>query len=192
MRALGLAPAEFLPFSASFARFVPRYLDWLGAQEGEGVAYVAGELPREVRPWAGVDPRLEALTLRGRIDRVDQAPAVRVLIDYKTGSLAGLKAKVAEPLEDTQLAVYAALMQEDGGDAMLAAQYLALDDAKGIAAVEHPEVECSAALLLDGLGGDLRALADGAPLPALGEGLACAYCEMRGLCRRDDWESAAL
>lgn len=190
MRALGLAPAEFLPFSASFARFAPRYLEWLGEQERTGVVYAAGELAREVQPWGGADPRLAELRLRGRIDRVDEAPTARVLIDYKTGSLAGLKAKVAEPLEDTQLAVYAALMQGEG--AALAAQYLALDDAKGIAAVEHPEVERSAALLLDGLGGDLRALADGAPLPALGEGLACAYCEMRGLCRRDDWESAAL
>ena len=27
---------------------------------------------------------------------------------------------------------------------------------------------------------------------ALGEGLACAYCEMRGLCRRDDWDEVAL
>ncbi|HEX2011473.1 MAG TPA: PD-(D/E)XK nuclease family protein, partial [Roseateles sp.] len=195
MQALGLAPAEFLPFSASFARFAPRYLAWLQEQEGAGLAYAAGELAREVRPWADIDERLSGLLLRGRLDRVDLSADARVLIDYKTGSLKGLKDKVAEPLEDTQLAVYAALMRGadvPAGPSALAAQYLALDDAKGIAAVEHSEVEHSAAVLLEGLRGDLRALADGAPLPALGEGLACAYCEMRGLCRRDDWESMAL
>lgn len=191
MRALGLSPAEFLPFSASFARFAPRYLAWLAEQEAAGRHYQAGELDREVHPWPE-DERLSGLRLRGRIDRVDLAGDTRLLVDYKTGSVAGLKAKVAQPLEDTQLAVYAALMQGAGEGAALAAQYLALDDAKGLAAVEHPEVDRSAAVLLAGLREDLLALAEGAALPALGEGLACAYCEMRGLCRRDDWDEVAL
>jgi ATP-dependent helicase/nuclease subunit B len=26
-------------------------------------------------------------------------------------------------------------------------------------------------------------------MPALGEGQACAYCEARGLCRRDQWST---
>jgi ATP-dependent helicase/nuclease subunit B len=30
-------------------------------------------------------------------------------------------------------------------------------------------------------------IAQGAPLPALGEGMACEYCAARGLCRKDFW-----
>jgi len=194
MQALGLSAAEFLPFSASFARFVPLYLAWLAEQEAAGVHYAAGELEREVLPWAG-EATLAGVKLRGRLDRIDVAPAARVLLDYKTGSVKGLKDKVAVPAEDTQLAVYAALMQgaeQPAGPAALEALYLALDDAKGIAAVPHPDVQDSAELLLWGLRQDLAALHEGAPLPALGEGMACAYCEMRGLCRRDDWTDLAL
>ncbi len=204
MQALGLSAAEFLPFSASFARFAPTYLQWLSAQEAQGQRFAAGELDRVVHPWATVEPALAALALRGRLDRVDDGPEGRWLLDYKTGSVKGLKDKVADPLEDTQLAVYAVLM--GGADAAstapvdralapdgrpLRAQYLALDDAKGPVAIEHEDVESTAAVMLDGLGSDLMAIRRGDPLPALGEGVACEYCEMRGLCRRDDWEGAA-
>jgi hypothetical protein len=34
-------------------------------------------------------------------------------------------------------------------------------------------------------------LRSGAPLPANGVASACAYCEMRGLCRQGSWEEAA-
>ncbi|WP_343606614.1 PD-(D/E)XK nuclease family protein, partial [Roseateles sp.] len=284
MRELGLAPAEFLPYSASFARFLPAYLDWLAERESEGQRFERGEVDRRVRPWAGIEPALEDLALLGRIDRVDGSPEGQLLVDYKTGSVKGLKDKVANPLEDTQLAVYAVLMGQgraeaagphprplpqagegvpgagdaledplsrtagegrgeghsgshaplpkagegasgagvapqagvgvpgagdaledslsrmagegrgeghSGSHAPLRAQYLALDDSKGITPIEHEDVATTAAVMLDGLRGDLMAIHAGDPLPALGEGVACAYCEMRGLCRRDDWEGAA-
>lgn len=193
MRELGLAPAEFLPYSASFARFVPAYLGWLAQREGEGQRFERGEVDRRVMPWADVEPALAGLTLLGRIDRVDGVDGGRLLVDYKTGSVKGLKDKVANPLEDTQLAVYAVLMGSGHAEAAgpLRAQYLALDDAKGIAEIEHEHVHDTAAVMLDGLRRDLMAIHGGEALPALGEGVACAYCEMRGLCRRDDWEGAA-
>jgi len=177
------APAgeDFLPYAASFARFAPRYLDWLAAAEQGGQRFADGELDAEIRPFADA---VAGVAIRGRIDRVDSGDAnVEVLIDYKTGSLADLKRRVATPLEDTQLAVYAALRP-----AATRAGYLALDDKDGIAFVEHPEVRRSAARVLDGLGADLAALHGGAPLPALGEGAACDYCAVRGLCRKDDWQ----
>ena len=34
---------------------------------------------------------------------------------------------------------------------------------------------------------DMARIAEGAPLPALGEGKACEYCAARGLCRKDFW-----
>lgn len=202
MQALALSAAEFLPFSASFARFVPAYLAWLGERAVQGQVFAEGEVDCEVHPWRDADPALAPVRLRGRIDRIDDGPDGRRLIDYKTGSLKGLKDKVADPLEDTQLAVYATLVRAaaavDAGPQAapgtppgLFAEYLALDDAKGIAAVEHPDVSQTAVRLVEGLGEDLLAIHRGAALPALGEGVACEYCDMRGLCRRDDWEGAA-
>jgi ATP-dependent helicase/nuclease subunit B len=53
--------------------------------------------------------------------------------------------------------------------------------------VPHPQPEPHAAAeALQGLIGALfPALHAGAALPAHGDDRACAYCEMRGLCRKD-------
>jgi ATP-dependent helicase/nuclease subunit B len=179
---IGLDDADFLPWRASFERLLPRYVDWLREAEGRGQQFVQGELDRECRPFEGA---LADLVLRGRIDRIDTTPAgQRLLLDYKTGSVSGLKDRVAEPLEDTQMAVYALLMEAEPD---LAAAYLALDDPAGVVAIEHPEVSATAQRLREGLQSDLLLVHGGAPLPALGEGSACEHCEARGLCRRDDW-----
>jgi ATP-dependent helicase/nuclease subunit B len=77
-----------------------------------------------------------------------------------------------------------------GAEPGLQAAYLVLDDGKGIALLPHAEVSDTALALRDGLQADLMALREGAPLPALGEGKVCDYCEARGLCRRDDWSAA--
>ncbi|HZT54909.1 MAG TPA: PD-(D/E)XK nuclease family protein, partial [Burkholderiaceae bacterium] len=102
---------------------------------------------------------------------------------------AGLREKVKEPLEDTQLAFYAALMRSRT-ELPLSARYLALDGSKGLEEIAHPAVEASAAALVDGLADDLRRLRAGAGLPALGVGATCAYCAARGICRRDQWTDA--
>jgi len=41
--------------------------------------------------------------------------------------------------------------------------------------------------LLDGIVDDMTRIADGAELPAMGEGKACDFCVARGLCRKDFW-----
>ena len=128
------------------------------------------------------------LRLRGRVDRLDEGPAGRrQVLDYKTGSAEALKRSVNDPLEDTQLAFYAALL---GADRALGAAYLALDDAKSPLLIEHSAVHRSAAALVHGVRGDWQRLQQGAGLPALGEGAVCETCEARGLCRRDHWGGA--
>jgi len=129
------------------------------------------------------------------IDRIDRVPGaagtVTELIDYKTGNAERLKDKLADPQEDTQLAFYAALLAgQPGATGPLAAAYLPLDESDTIAAIVHDEVEASAVQLVEGLGRDLARVREGAPLPALGEGEACTFCEARGLCRRDHWTAA--
>jgi len=194
--ALGLDAAAFLPFACTFERFVPRYLEWLRGHEAGGAMWAEGELAREIYPAAWQGSALAKVSLRGRLDRIDllssdQGMAL-LLVDYKTGGVKGLKDKVAAPLEDTQLAVYAALMDAQGlpgldADGPIRAIYLALDDARRVESIEHDDPVGSAHALLEGLREDLLAMHGGQVLPALGEGQVCDFCEMRGLCRRDDW-----
>ncbi|MGQ3093798.1 MAG: RecB family exonuclease, partial [Roseateles sp.] len=176
-----LDAADFLPFSAAFERLRPLYLAWLADVEAGGQRYAAGEVDRDCRPF---DAPLDGLLLKGRIDRIDESSHRTWLLDYKTGDAKGLKEKVNAKLEDTQLASYALLMGAAPG---LQAAYLVLDEVKGIALLPHEDVSDTALALRDGLQADLMALRGGAPLPALGEGKVCDYCEARGLCRKDDW-----
>ncbi len=188
-RERALADADFLPYSASFAAFAPRYIEWLHAREAGGTRWSQGEIR--------IDARFDALgevALHGVIDRIDTTTAAGrpalALIDYKSGSHEGLKAKVREPFEDTQLAIYAALMRSQS-DVPLSAAYLPVDGKRALDAVVHPDVAASADALVGGLGDDLRRMRGGIGLAAIGNAAACEHCDARGVCRRDDWEPGA-
>lgn len=190
---LELDEAELLPYRASFEVFAPAYLAWLTKREADGWQWQAGEFERRVAP-----PPLAPTELRGRIDRVDRGPdGARFVLDYKTGSASSFQDQVRDPLEDTQLAFYAALLLADGGDGgdggggvagPVRAAYLALDGPDAPKLIEHEQVAASARALVEGVGGELARLRAGAPLRALGEGRVCDFCEVRGLCRRDHWQ----
>ncbi len=194
-RELALDAAQLLPFRASFEAFVPAYLAWLAGREAAGWRFEQGEAAFELAA-----PQLGATRLAGRIDRIDRndggasgatggdddAGPVREVIDYKTGDAGKFRRLVANPLEDTQLAFYAALLGPEG---RLQASYLALDGRGAPQRVVHERVRDSADALLTGRGGERARLRRGTPLPALGEGAVCETCEARGLCRRDHWAS---
>lgn len=176
--AQGLDAAELLPFRASFDQFAPAYLQWLAGRDAEGWQWHEGEVTRRATPEATAPTVLE-----GRLDRIDRAPdGTLQVLDYKTQSSTDLKKKVGQPLEDTQLAFYAAVEP-----AATLAVYLALDDADAPVTVTHPDVPATAAVLVRELGAELARLRAGEPMPALGEPPACEHCEARGLCRRDHW-----
>ncbi len=183
----GLADAEFLPFAASFETIAPRYIAWLHARDAEGASWLAGEEQISLVPEALGGTELHGIV--DRIDGVENGSAIE-LIDYKTGNAAALKEKVRQPLEDTQLAFYAALMRSRSA-LPLSAAYLALDGSKGLEEIGHDDVEASALALVDGLADDLRRLRAGAGLPALGVGATCDHCAARGICRRDHWTESA-
>ncbi|MFG6489189.1 PD-(D/E)XK nuclease family protein [Roseateles sp. BYS78W] len=176
-----LDAADFLPYRAAFERVLPRYVSWLAETEARGQRFEAGEVDKRCQPFDGV---LAGLVLQGRLDRIDATRDGPLLLDYKTGRAAELKDKLKAPLEDTQLAVYALLM--DAAPALQAA-YLALDEPDALKLVPHEAVSETALALRDGLQADLTEVLGGAALPALGEGRVCDYCEARGLCRKDDW-----
>jgi ATP-dependent helicase/nuclease subunit B len=184
----GLSAAAMLPFSAGLPALAERYVRWLHEQESLGWSFTAAEL--RIEPLA---TGCEGLMLHGRIDRIDTRAGegtVR-LIDYKTSSRKSLEDKVRAPLEDTQLAVYAALQLARQPDTAVEACYLALDETDEAVAVMHHQVADSARVLTQQIAAERARIEAGAALPALGEGTVCETCEARGLCRRDHWSDPA-
>jgi len=186
---LGLDAAAHWPFRAAFESAAEHYLDWLHARDAQGWRFAGGELERRCAP-----PDLDGLVLDGRLDRIDLSGNAgqggAMLIDYKTGNADKLARRVRTPLEDTQLAFYAALLTDEPQEPPPRAIYLAIDERKPPREIEHPDVALSAALLIEGLAADLSALREGAGAPALGEGESCEHCYARGLCRRDHWSGS--
>ncbi|WP_168708499.1 PD-(D/E)XK nuclease family protein [Hydrogenophaga sp. PAMC20947] len=185
--------AGFLPFEAVWPSLREGYLDWLEAYEAipgrAGPSFEAAEVERtaSVGRWR----------LLGNLDRIDHQPSpegrLSLVIDYKTESRERTLDRVKDPLEDTQLAFYAALLPEDN----LRAAYLSITDKRGGTArnaatllIEQPDILLAREALMSGLEADLERMAEGHAMPALGEGRVCEYCAARGLCRRDDWSAS--
>lgn len=173
-QAMGLADGEFLPFAASWPGVRDAYLDWLARHEADGARFVRAEQAATL-PLPGV-------TLSGRLDRVDAQDGVHLVMDYKTESLPTTQQRVKFPTEDTQLLFYAALLEDD----TLRAAYVNLGD-RLVTMVEQRAVVPARTALVEGIVADMAAIAQGAALPALGEGSACDHCAARGLCRKDFW-----
>lgn len=155
------------------------YVEWQLEREAEGWQYQAGEKRGEV----DIGGEGAGVLLHGRLDRIDTLGEGRIeVLDYKTQSVASLRAKVKDAGEDVQLAIYA-LSQAEHGEC--SASFVSVDG-EVVQTVpgnpNHlPEDEWQRVTQLFG---DLRA---GAGMPANGAQSACDYCEMRGLCRRDVW-----
>ena len=188
--AMGLQAGEggagFLPYLATWPALRDGYLSWLASFEvAEGASG-----PRFVSAEQALTQRVEGWTLLGKLDRIDEQPspegAIPIVIDYKTESRAKTLARIKQPLEDTQLAFYAALLPAE----TLRAAYLSITDSRDGEAtrlIEQPEILVAREKLLTGLVHDLTRIAAGATLPALGEGAVCDFCAARGLCRKDQW-----
>ena len=65
------------------------------------------------------------------------------------------------------------------------------EKSSGTRTVEQQDVSGARDALIAGVLDDFERIADGAALPALGEGIVCEHCAARGLCRKDFWELAA-
>ncbi len=178
-RSMGLEDEQFLPFAAAWPRVRDGYLDWLIGHEAEGGQFQKAEL-ETTQP-------LGDHVLHGYIDRIDRMPdGSTFVVDYKTEPRETTRLRVKAPLEDTQIAFYAALLPDD----TLRAAYVNVGERDGTHTYEQDDVVVARDALIDGILIDMSRIAQGAPLPALGEGSACEYCGARGLCRKDFWESS--
>ncbi|ROR41432.1 PD-(D/E)XK nuclease family protein [Diaphorobacter sp. C33] len=180
-RELGLQEGDFLPYASGWPALRAGYLEWLGKHEAAGACFRQAEL-RARQP-------LGALELVGTLDRVDAVrpqgggEPLALVIDYKTESDALTRGRIKAGSEDTQLAFYAALLQDD----TLRAVYVNVGERGETRLHEQDDVVHLRDLLLDGITHDMQRIAAGAPLPALGEGSVCEWCAARGLCRKDFW-----
>ncbi|OYT93072.1 MAG: exonuclease [Burkholderiales bacterium PBB3] len=173
---MALAEGEFLPFAASWPAVREGYLRWMQEHDARSARFTSAETSHT--------QRLGSLQLVGRIDRTDTLADGQVLVvDYKTEPLAKTRARVKEPLEDTQMAFYAALLPHDTVRGM----YVNVGEKDGTKGCEQMELVDARDALIEGLMADVAAIAGGAALPALGEGVACDFCDARGLCRKDFW-----
>ncbi|MBK9616710.1 MAG: PD-(D/E)XK nuclease family protein [Uliginosibacterium sp.] len=152
------------------------YIRWQCEREAAGWRWAAGEEPIERDHELS---RGHTLRLHGRIDRRDSRGDDAALLDYKSRNLTALRKQAADP-DDVQLAFYALLK----GTHIAEAAYVALDDdTVALAAIESPESR--AAGLHDCITTSFEAMHAGAGLPANGADRACAWCDMRGLCRKE-------
>lgn len=178
-RALTQHPAA-LSYYARWQKVMPAYLLWAGEREAEGWHFVIGEQAMEqALSWSG-----GSIVLHGRLDRVDEnSEGERMLLDYKTRALAGLKQK-AQDEEDHQLAFYGLLAEGQINEA----QYVALELTQDkIGAAQTPDFSTRQQRLKDQIVTTMQAASQDAPLPANGIETVCQYCDMRGLCRKGAW-----
>jgi ATP-dependent helicase/nuclease subunit B len=111
------------------------------------------------------------------------------VIDYKARSHEAVRDAAANPGEDIQLPLYAlAFGADDTG-----ASYLSFErarDRRSRAVRQYAAAEPFARwvrLVEQRLLEDLARIAAGVGLAALGVDPTCSRCEMRGLCRRNEW-----
>lgn len=189
----GEGASGFLPFLAAWPALRDGYLQWLVSFE---------KTPRRpvfAQAEASLSRTVGAYRMVGQLDRIDHLtdPAgARMVIDYKTEPRDVTRQRAAQPLEDTQLAFYAALVDQSG--APVYGGYLSITDsisANGsdgsTRLIEQTQLAQARDALLIGLKHDLDRVMAGEIMAALGEGRVCDYCAARGLCRKDFWETRA-
>ncbi|MCG6932557.1 MAG: PD-(D/E)XK nuclease family protein [Gallionella sp.] len=156
---------------------IPAYLDAQQKSEAEGWHYRNGEVPFEM-------PLTDELTLHGRIDRVDDQPdgSARVL-DYKMMDANRLRNKLREAGEDVQLACYAHVYEAGQ------AAFISIEKDKVVTVAPPQDVPELAQASIERLSAVFAQMRAGAAMPAHGVDEACVYCEMRGLCRKNDWSA---
>ncbi len=155
---------------------IPAYLDAQLKSEAEGWRYQSGEVPFEL-------PLSDELVLRGRIDRVDARESEIKVLDYKLMDALRLRNKLKEPGEDVQLACYAHVYEADE------AAFISIENDKVVAVAPPQDLPQLVQANIARLKEVFTQMRNGAALPAHGVDKACVYCEMRGLCRKSEWES---
>jgi ATP-dependent helicase/nuclease subunit B len=152
---------------------LPAYLAWQLEGEAEGWRYAEAETKFD---WP-----LDGVNLRGRIDRLDVRGDEKRVLDYKTQSDIVLRNKLKEPGEDVQLACYAYAHEA------AEVAFVSIENGKVKSVAPKEDASLLAQLNVERLEQVMGALREGAGLAANGIAAVCAYCEVRGVCRKGEW-----
>jgi ATP-dependent helicase/nuclease subunit B len=158
---------------ARWYQSLPAYLAWQLEGEAEGWRYAEAETKFD---WP-----LDGVNLRGRIDRLDVRGDEKRVLDYKTQSDIVLRNKLKEPGEDVQLACYA--YAHEAADVA----FVSIENGKVKSVAPKEDASLLAQFNVERLEHVMHALRGGAGLPANGIAAVCAYCEVRGVCRKGEW-----
>ena len=190
------ANPDYLAWRARWMSLVPAYVGWWRGWTDQGWRFGSAEAKREVAFDLGSE---RALTLAGRLDRVDRStlssdPDRIAILDYKARSKNALSKELVEPGEDVQLPFYRLLMRDAEGDAAVGhaagnaeAGYLSVDRARVEFVKPRQALDRLSVAVERRLIGDFRRLHAGAPMRAQGIEQVCRRCEMYGLCRKGAW-----
>ena len=159
---------------------IPGYIAWQRQNEAEGWRYRESE-SSFVRELPGAETG--GVRLRGRIDRMDVRGEEKRVLDYKTQSVTRLVGMLAEPGEDVQLACYAWARGADE------AEFVSLEGSQPRSVAPAQDLGELAELNAGRLSQVMAEARQGTGLPANGVGGVCAYCEVRGLCRKGEWSA---
>ncbi len=158
---------------ARWFKSLPAYIEWQIKNEADGWSYAESE--------SAFDWELENVRLRGRIDRLDVNGEEKRVLDYKTQSDQVLRNKLIEPGEDVQLACYSYAHEAAN------AAFVSIENGKVKLVAPKDDVPQLAQLNAERLVNVMGAIRGGAGLPANGIDEVCAYCEVRGVCRKGEW-----
>ena len=158
-------------------KLIPAYLQWQTQREAQGWQWQAGEQDARISYALAQGAQI---TLKGRLDRLDDCPAGSAVLDYKMKSKNALQKQLKQAGEDVQLPVYALL----AGAEVMHAAYLSFDRDQVAMVTPEGDIQVHAQQVAARLQTLFEALHAGAGLPAHGAENACAVCEMEGLCRR--------
>jgi ATP-dependent helicase/nuclease subunit B len=172
-----------LGYSKRWEKIIPAYVLWSHGYTESGWQFEMGEV------WLEKNLQWDEgqILLRGQIDRLDKnSEGEYAVLDYKTSKKADLNKKLQQA-EDQQLPFYALLAETDQNK-IGHAHYVPLEMSYGkideVSAPDYPQWQQE---LRNAIISNMRAIGQGASLPAQGTGNVCQYCEVRGLCRKGAW-----
>lgn len=159
-------------------KHIPAYINW---QMHQQQAWTIHQTEQKIET-----PLTDAVTIFGRLDRVDKNETAQAIIDYKTGRSASQKD--VDSGEDVQLVSYALL-----SNSVEHVSFLSLDESDGKVKTGARLADEALNQLKQGVKHRLLSMIEmtgnNAPMHAWGDAGVCSYCNFSGVCRRAVWKT---